>query len=56
MKAVLTVLRKDGDKTTEESLMFDTDIQGKIDNNNVLNVLRYYCITRDDAERMMENH
>lgn len=33
-----------------------TDIQGKTDNNNVLNVLRYYCITRDDAERMMENH
>ena len=33
-----------------------TDIQSKTDNNNVLNVLRYYCITRDDAERMMENH
>lgn len=30
MKAVLTVLRKDGDKTTEESLMFDTDKSKKI--------------------------
>lgn len=33
-----------------------TDIQSKTNNNNVLNVLRYYCITRDDVERMMENH
>lgn len=32
-----------------------TDIQAETDNDNVLNVLRYYCITRDDAERMMEN-
>jgi hypothetical protein len=32
-----------------------TDIQNETDNDNVLNVLRYYCITRDDAERMMEN-
>lgn len=32
-----------------------TDIQDETDNDNVLNVLRYYCITRDDAERMMEN-
>lgn len=30
MKAVLTVLRKDGDNTTEESLMFDTDKSKKI--------------------------
>lgn len=32
-----------------------TDIQDETDNDNVLNVLRYYCITRNDAERMMEN-
>lgn len=32
-----------------------TNIQNETDNNNVRNVLRYYCITRDDAEQMMEN-
>ena len=32
-----------------------TNIQNETDNNNVLNVLRYYCITRDNAEQMMEN-
>ena len=33
-----------------------TNIQDETDNDNVLNVLRYYCITRENAERMMGNH
>ena len=32
-----------------------TNIQNETNNANVLNVLRYYCITRDDAEQMMAN-
>ena len=30
-----------------------TDIAGQTDNVNVLRVLQYYCITREDAENAM---
>lgn len=32
------------------------DLEGKTDNQNVLSVLRYYTITRDDAERALKSN
>jgi len=31
-----------------------TNIQEKTNNEKILNLLKYYCITRDDAEKMMK--
>lgn len=33
-----------------------TDIAGQTDNANVLRVLQYYCITREDAEQAMADN